>query len=61
MYEAARFRGNRRLHAIEMLRADVPHAHAHAHPRRWPCELRPGEFEFRANWLGVRDPLVLAG
>jgi hypothetical protein len=26
MFEAARFRGNRKLHAIVMLRADVPMA-----------------------------------
>ena len=57
MFEAARFRGNRKLHAIVTLWADVPHSH----PRRWPSELRLGELDFRPTWLGVRDPLVLAG
>jgi hypothetical protein len=57
MFEAARFRGNRKLYAIVMLRADLPHGHQ----RCRPCELRPGELEFRPSWFGVRDPLDLAG
>jgi hypothetical protein len=57
MFEAARFRGNRKLQAIVMLRAQVPRGHA----RHWPCEPRLGELEIRPSWLAVRHPLVLAG
>jgi hypothetical protein len=57
MFEVVRFRGNRKLHAMAMLRAEVPSCHLW----RRSCELRLAELELSPRWLGGTDPLVLAG